>query len=200
MNLFHLSTAKAAMALATLAFSPSLFASSLTFQSSDLISKQHLAVEASAATQRGLNFKVGDKTSHDLAASFFKGSMSSEVTQDAAEGIWVSSQIVAAGQTQKVETLYDRNNGQVLKVIVNGKEESAQKPEIEIVSMEEATIKVPAGQFDVIYIVAKNKADGKEIKIWTNPKDVPIGGMVKTIQPSQIGSVTLQLKSFQFAN
>ncbi|PIS10164.1 MAG: hypothetical protein COT73_10880 [Bdellovibrio sp. CG10_big_fil_rev_8_21_14_0_10_47_8] len=56
---------------------------------------------------------------------------------------------------------------------------------------------VPAGTFTCLYIRAKDSEKNQEIQQWINPKLIPVLGMAKSIVPSQMGEVVLELTSFK---
>lgn len=45
----------------------------------------------------------------------------------------------------------------------------------------------------------KDKDNNQETNAWINPEQIPLSGMLKTIQPSQFGEVNVELTSFNKA-
>lgn len=150
------------------------------------------------AQTMGLDWKVGDTASYNVDMGFIKGSMVMSVRSVAADGIWMDQNMdLGFAGKQKVETLIDPNTGEVKKMLVNGKEQSVPKQEIEIIDVKEDRITVPAGTFDCIHARLKEKGKNDEINAWINPQEIPLSGMLKQVAPSQLGQVTISLKSFK---
>jgi hypothetical protein len=82
-------------------------------------------------------------------------------------------------------------------MIVNGKEQAPPEQDIEVIEVKEDTVTVPAGTYKAVYIKAKDKKQNQEIEQWANPKEVAIMGMIKTISPSQLGKVNVELTASQ---
>jgi hypothetical protein len=97
---------------------------------------------------------------------------------------------------QSCEVTMDVNTGEQKSIVCNGQ---AQQPpsasDIELIEQKEDTVTVPAGTFTCVYIKAKTQ--GQIVQQWVNPKEVPVMGMVKSIVPSQVGDMTLELTSFK---
>lgn len=150
----------------------------------------------------GLDWKVGDQANYNLdMGGFLKGTMVMQVTLIETQGFWMQQDIDLMIQKQKVEVLIDKNNGQILKMIVNGQEQTPPKQDIEVLEVKESTITVPAGNFQVVYMKVKDKAQNNAIsEIWANPKAIPMSGMAKMISQSQMGQVTIELTKFQRGN
>jgi sporulation protein YlmC with PRC-barrel domain len=148
---------------------------------------------------QGLNWKVGQENNYKLnMGGFLNGTMKMSVREVGADGIWLVQDIDLSIQKQKVEVLLDPNNGQIKKMIVNGKEQDPPKSDYEIVDQKEDHITVPAGAFDAIYIKVKDNANNGAIsEQWVNPRDIPLSGMLQSIADSQLGKVTIQLTSFK---
>ena len=100
---------------------------------------------------------------------------------------------------QNCEMTINPQTGETKKFVCNGQEQNADQGQVEVIDSKEDTITVPAGTFTCLYIKAKSTAQGQtnEIQQWANPKLVPVMGMVKTIAPSQMGEVNLELTSFK---
>lgn len=151
----------------------------------------------SRAISRGLDWKVGDTNNYKLDMGFLKGTMVMTVASVGAEGIWMNQNMDLGGAgKQKVETLINPSTGEVIKTIVNGKEQEMPKQEIEIIEMVDDNITVPAGTFQCVHARINDKTNNQEINVWM-AASVPLSGMIKTIQPSQFGNVTVELTSFK---
>ena len=163
-----------------------------------LLSQQLPAIQSSIVTQ-GLNWKVGQENNYKLnMGGFLNGTMKMWVREIIADGIWMVQDIDLSIQKQKVEVLIDPNNGQIKKMIVNGKEQQPPKADFELIDQKEDKITVPAGTFDVIYLKIKDNANNGQIsEQWVNPRDIPLSGMAQSKADSQLGKVTIQLTSFK---
>ena len=155
-------------------------------------------IQESVVTQ-GLDWKVGQENNYKLnMGGFLNGTMKMYVREIVADGIWMVQDIDLSIQKQKVEILLDPANGQVKKMIVNGKEQAPPKNDMEIIDQKEDKITVPAGTFEVIYLKLKDNANNGAIsEVWVNPRDIPLSGMAQTKADSQLGKVTIQLTSFK---
>lgn len=157
------------------------------------------AVLADTQMQSPFKFAVGDQADYKLnMGGFLNGTMSMKVTAVAADEVSLTQVMSMMGQNQNCEQTINPNTGEVKKFVCNGQ---AQNPgdqgNIEVVETKEDTITVPAGTFTCLYIKANNKTDNSIVEQWVNPKDVPVFGLVKTIAPSQLGKVTVELTSFK---
>lgn len=144
----------------------------------------------------GLDWKVGDVTNYKMnIGGFINGTMKMYVREVLTDSIWFNQEADLMGQKQVVEILINSSTGEILKMIVNGKEEKV--PEAgnqEVIEQKQVKLTVPAGSFDAIYL--KIKQDNQESELWVNPRDIPLSGMLKTIAPTQIGKMTAELTSF----
>ncbi len=156
--------------------------------------QKQVAVEAGINAM--LDWKVGEQASYNLDAGFIQGTMVMKVREEITEGFWLDQDISVMGQAIKAEILIDKNTGEILQLIVNGQKQEIPKQNVEIVETKEAEITVPKGTFKCIYARIKDLDSGDESELWINPQVVPIMGMIKTIQPSQMGTVTLELTDF----
>ncbi len=162
-----------------------------------LVQVQMPAIMDQAQTQ-GLDWKVGDRADYAIDMGFLKGTMIMSVASIGADGMWLNQDVdLGFAGKQKMEMLIDPNTGETKKLLVNGKEQSIPKQDIEIIEVKEATIQVPAGKFDCIHARMKNKEDNSEINAWINPQLIPMSGLLKQVAPSQMGTVTVSLKSFK---
>lgn len=163
-----------------------------------LFAAQLPQIQESVVTQ-GLDWRAGQENNYKLnMGGFLNGTMKMYVREVGADGIWMVQDIDLQMQKQKVEVLIDPANGQIKKMIVNGKEQAPPKADYELIDQKEDHIKVPAGSFDVIYLKIKDKANNNQIsEQWVNPRDIPLSGMAQSKADSQLGKVTIQLTSFK---
>lgn len=162
-----------------------------------LVQMQMPAVMDQARTQ-GLDWKVGDSASYNIDAGFIKGSMVMTVKSNNSEGIWMDQNMdMGFAGKQQVQTLLDPNTGEIKKMIVNGKEQTPPKNNVEVIDVKEDKITVPAGTFECVHARLKDKDKNEEINAWINPSVIPLSGMLKQTAPSQLGQVTVVLKSFK---
>ncbi|HND86173.1 MAG TPA: hypothetical protein PLU50_10210, partial [Pseudobdellovibrionaceae bacterium] len=111
--------------------------------------------------------------------------------------MWIDQDVdLGFAGKQNASMLIDQNTGEIKKMLVNGKEQSVPKQDIEVIEVKEDKITVPAGTFECIHARLRDKGQNQEINSWINPQQIPLSGMLKTIQPSQFGNVTILLKSF----
>lgn len=154
----------------------------------------------SLSTQPELNmidWKVGDTGNYAIDMGFIKGTMVMHVREYVAEGPWVEQNIEMMGQKQKVEILFDKNDGTIITLLVNGEKQEVPKNNSEIEEMKEAKITVPAGTFDCIYVKIKDLDKNETSEAWINPNIIPISGLIQQKAPSQFGTVTIKLTSFR---
>ena len=126
---------------------------------------------------------------------FDAGKMTKEVTSDEGDSLWVRQEAKLMNQNEVIEMLISKSDGQVLKLIRNGKEEEVPKSDLEIISQDYTEVTVPAGTFDAIHIVANTK-DIKNLEVWANPSLVVMDGTLKQIIPTGLFTLTAELTSF----
>ncbi len=162
------------------------------------ISQKSINLVQQKAITQGLNWKQGDENNYSVDMGFIKGSMVMLVKSITAEGIWMDQNIdLGFAGKQQVQILLDQNTGEVKKMIVNGKEQAAPKNNVEVVEVKDDKITVPAGTFECLHATLQDKDNKEQFNIWVNPQAIPLSGMLKTIQPSQFGEVTILLTSFK---
>lgn len=163
----------------------------------EILQHQHRAILKEIGVQN-LNWKVGDENNYNIDMGFLKGTMTMRVREIGNDGIWMD-QLVDLGFAgkQTINILLDPVTGEIKKMIVNGQEQQPPKSDIEVLEMKEDKITVPAGSFDCIHARILDRTNNQEINTWMNPRLIPLSGMLKTIQPSQMGQVTILLKSFK---
>lgn len=145
-----------------------------------------------------INWTVGDTANYDVSAGAFGkvGTMVKAVTKDEGKALWVQQDMDLQFQKQKVEILIQKSNGQILKMLLDGKEQKIPDQNIEIISQDYTDITVPAGTFKVLHIVAKTK-DISKLEIWANPKETVMDGAVKQTVATGLVDITTELTSFK---
>lgn len=145
-----------------------------------------------------LQWKINDSCDYTLKGGILNGSLHMFVREENEQGYWVQQDIdLGFMGKQKVETLYDKNSGQVLEVRVNGeKKDVPSQDEMEIVESRRESVTVPKGTFDSIYMKLRNKKDNKDTQLWVNPSQIPIGGLLKTVSATEMGELSLELTNF----
>lgn len=163
-----------------------------------VMASQLPAIKASVVAQ-GLDWKVGQEANYKLnIGGFLNGTMKMYVKSVGADGIWFVQDMDLMIQKQTAEILIDPNTGEIKKMLVGGKEQQIPKADYEVVDQKEETITVAAGTFQTIYLKVKDNANNGEIsEQWVNPRDIPLSGMVKAVQSSQMGPVNIELTSFK---
>ena len=156
-------------------------------------------ITVEAARAGIINWKVGDTQVFDLKISALPipgGTMTKTVTKDEGDTLWFSQDMNLIITNQKAEIQINKADGKVLKIIVGGQEQQIPDSKIEIVSATDDKITVPAGSFPCLHIVAKD-GSGQQIEVWMNIEATCMSGELKMIAPSQMGTITLELKSFK---
>ncbi len=150
-----------------------------------------------ARTLDAIDWKVGDTANYNMQLGFIgKGTVKKVATKEEEGAIWIETNAKTPLGDEKVETLISRADGKVLKLIVNGQEQKYEDHEIELISKDATEITVPAGTFKTIHIKVKDKTDASDIEAWVNPRDIPLGGIVKSSVAKTFLTVTLELTSF----
>ena len=166
----------------------------------EVVSKLQNESIVQAQLMAGLDWRVNDKASFKISNVLLNGSIDAFVREDTGTAYWMQQDAnLGMMGKQKIEALMNKTTGQVEKLLVNGQEQQAPKPDVEVLEMKEDKITVAAGSFECIYAKIKNKSDGKVTQAWINPKAVPMSGQIKAIAESQLGELTQELTSFQFA-
>lgn len=159
-------------------------------------SVQQAAIMEQAHTQ-GLDWKVGDSNVYALNMSIIQGSMTMTLREISADGFWLDQTMdMGFAGKQQAQMLLDPNTGEIKKMLVNGQEQQVPKQNVQIIEVTEDHITVPAGAFDCVHARILDKDTNQETNAWLNPQMIPLSGMLKTIQPTQFGQMTVELKSF----
>lgn len=148
--------------------------------------------------ERGtFDWKVGDSATYNLKAGFIKGTMVMGVKAVAADSVTLTQDMdLGFMGKQACEIVLNPQTGETKSMVCNGQaQDPGQNGNVEIIESKEDTVTVPAGTFTCLYIKAKQ--DQNIVQQWINPKQVPVMGLVKTIAPSQIGDVNIELVSFK---
>ena len=144
-----------------------------------------------------INWKVGDQAAFDVSIGAFGkiGTMNKSITKEEGGAIWIHQEANLVVQKDVTDMLLNRADGKVLKVIHNGKEETAPDEKPEIISQDTTEITVPAGSFKCIHVVGKTKTVEK-FEIWANPRDTVMDGSLKMVISGQM-EITMELASFK---
>jgi hypothetical protein len=150
----------------------------------------------------GLNWNVGDSADYSLAGGggVLNGKAHMFVREAADPGFWMEQDVDLGSLGQeKVETLVNKDNGQVVEMIVNGQKQDPPASDDETVvdsHKDHITVtKFPNGA-DCFWVKVHSKSQNSDSQMWVNPELVPIAGMLKMIAPSQLGDITLELTDF----
>lgn len=148
--------------------------------------------------QFGTGWEVGDTANYNIKASIINGTMKMFIREKVTEGMWVQQDMdLGFMGKQKIEILF-APNGTVLQLLVNGEKQTPPDPaDQEIIEMKDDRVTVPKGTFDCTYVKIKDVKSGDVSEAWIDlTREVPITGMIKTLAPSQIGQVTVELTSY----
>jgi hypothetical protein len=144
-----------------------------------------------------IEWKVGDTMNYEINMGGFPlGTNIKSVTKDEGTAIWMRQDMKLMSQNEVVEALINKADGKLLKMIRNGQEQSIPDNDIEIISQDATEIKVKAGTFKAIHIVAKSK-EIERIEMWANPRDTAIDGTIKQMVKSQMGMISFELTAFK---
>ena len=148
---------------------------------------------------QGFNFKVGDSANYKMDMGFIKGTMAMTVKTVAADEVVIGQDMdLGFMGKQNCEMTINPQTGETKKMICNGQEQQkGNKDDVELVESKEDTVTVPAGTFTCLYIKAKQKSQNVMIEQWVNPKEIPVFGLAKTIAPTQMGQMVIELTSFK---
>lgn len=166
--------------------------------SESLFATQLPAIKQAVITE-GIDWKVGDTNNYKLnMGGFLNGTMKMFIREIAADGIWMVQEIDLQIQKQTMEVLIDQNTGEIKKMLVNGKEQAVPKSEPHIIDQRQEKVTVPAGTYDSFWIQIEDRANNNaKAEQWINAQEIPLSGMLKAIQDSQLGKVTMELTSFK---
>ena len=158
---------------------------------------QKFEIARSASTLSMIDWKVGDSQSYKVVLSGFgmEGTMQKDAIKEEGNGIWIRQELKLPIMNDKSEILFDRDTGEILKYIHNGKEEAAPKGDLEVISTKQSTIQVPAGKFKVLHVMAKSK-DVQDIQVWMNPTEIALDGAAKMYMDQGQVKITMELTKF----
>jgi hypothetical protein len=162
-----------------------------------------LRLAQSESLANRIRWQVGEYHNIEIEMAFGNGTGVKTVTQDVPEqnALWYVTTMNLMGQEQKTEALMSREDGKILRLIVNGEEKdpNADSGELEIIEQYQTKVTVKAGSFDCFYVKARQTAEGQEaqeFEVWINPVDVNLDGMLKVVIQSMFGPVTMSLTKF----
>lgn len=146
-----------------------------------------------------INWTIGDSVDYKMSGGIMSGTMHMFVREMTAQGYWLQQDLKLGFMGEhKIETLIDKENGKVIEVLVDGQKQNLPDTgEQEIVDSRRENVTVPKGTFESMWLKIRNKKDNTDSELWANPTIVPIAGMIKSIQPSQMGTVTLEMTDFK---
>lgn len=157
------------------------------------------SIVAQTVYTHGLNWTVGDSADYNMSGGVIQGTMHMFVRETSDVGYWMEqdADLGFLGK-QKIEININKDNGQIVDMLVNGQKQTPPDPNDEtIVDSHKDHITVPKGDFDCFYVKIHSKSQNNDSEAWINPTSVPITGMIKTIAPSQLGDITIELTDFK---
>lgn len=146
-----------------------------------------------------INWKVGDGMDYEVASEQFgnMGTLNKSVTSEEGGAIWVKQSMAVLGQNEVVEALIRRADGEILKMLRNGKEVDVPNDTIEIIEQEVTTIELDGlGKFDCIHVVAKS-TQIERFELWANPQATVMDGTLKQLIPTSFLTLEIVLKAFR---
>jgi hypothetical protein len=174
---------------------------SLGFASSTLSEKvvSGVATIPSTMVKNGVTFKVGDTLAFNLTLSMgLSGTMKMAVTAQDATTVTITQDVDLTIQKENVVEVMDKSTGKIIKLTVNGQDQTPPDNSGEkVISQKAAHIKVPKGEFDCIDVVVDD-GKGNQSELWVNPRDIPIGGMLKMHATQQGTTIDAELTDFAF--
>lgn len=177
------------------------------FASAESFSTQEIQTKVSAinwqqfwAQQdiRNLNWQVGDLVEFDMKISVLPGTMLMFISSIEGSTAILNQELSIATVKQSCDMHFNLNTGELLKMVCAGQEQKPGPPgESEIIEMKEAQVTVPAGTFQTVYIKAVTGEKKQVVEQWINRSEIPILGIVQSLTPSAIGTMTMKLKAFK---
>ena len=151
------------------------------------------------AVHSEIKFNAGDTAAYSLnISSFIKGTMTMTVKSVTQQQLVIDQDMdLGSFGKQSCEETLNPNTGALIKLVCNGQDQTSQQDGKQVIEQEKTdTITVAAGTFKCLYAKVKNTKDNSESEIWLAPNQIPVGGMVKTLAPSQFGQVDVELTSY----
>lgn len=144
-----------------------------------------------------IDWQVGDRLEYTISAGRFGtvGKMEKEVSREIADAIWVDTKMELSGKQELIETLINRLDGKILKMLRNGKEVEIPNQEITIIDRKIEKVKVPAGEFEAMHVIAKSE-QVERIEVWTNADKTAMDGTLKQIMSTSLFDLTFELTGF----
>ena len=150
------------------------------------------------AVHQQMTFKAGDTASYSLnIASFIQGTMVMTVKSVSPSALVIDQNMDLGtfGKQDCVETV-NPATGALTSLVCNGQAQTPNQGTQTVEKESHETITVAAGTFKCIYAKLKNSSDNSESEVWINQTQVPVGGLVKTLQNTQVGQADIELTSF----
>ncbi len=142
-------------------------------------------------------FIVGESADYKLDGGFIQGKVHMLVREATADGYWLQQDLdLGAMGAHKAEVLYDKNTGKVTKILMDGKEQQIpDQSQMKVIASHKDHITVPKGAFDCMYVKIHDNSKNEDSEVWISPL-VSVAHMVKTISPSPVGNMTIELTDF----
>jgi hypothetical protein len=146
-----------------------------------------------------LNWNVGAYADYNINGGFISGTMHSVVREETDMGYWIQQDMdMGFLGKNKVEIHINKETGEIIELLVNGNKETPPDPNnTEITESMRTEVTVPKGTFECIYAKLRDKEKNEITEIWVNPTIVPMGGMLKTVAPSPLGPLTVELTDYK---
>ncbi len=169
------------------------------FDQTALIKQINKGIFQNAADTRGMfDFKVGDTADYNVNMIFPGSTMKMTVAAVEGEIVTINQNMKSLFGNQDCVQKLNQNTGESISLTCNGQAQDQGDPnDYEMLEQKEDTVTVPAGTFTCLYMKVQKKSTQEIVEQWINPSEVPVFGMVKQIQPSQFGPVTVELTSFK---
>jgi hypothetical protein len=144
-----------------------------------------------------IEWNVGDYMKYNLTTSIgLRGSMTKEVTSDEGKTLWIRQVMDLTFQKEIIDIEIDKSTGEVVRMIRNGQDQEIPDNDLEIISQDYANVRVPAGTFRCLHVVARTK-DVDKLEIWINPQATVMDGALKQVVPTGMMTLTLELAQFR---
>lgn len=156
-----------------------------------------------------VRWNVGDYTVYNLSMGFLgSGSVKKSVVKDEETSLWLKVEAKIPFGEQNIDIQIRKSDGKVLKIIINGNEQSNPEHKIKIIEKRAEEVKVPAWSepFKTLYVKIKDETDDADIDSWINTNTLPtqpktpLDGSVKMVIKKGFLTSTLELSEYGFAH
>jgi len=150
------------------------------------------------ASMNLIDWNVGDHAEYDIDMGIVQGTMGMVIREQVNTNFWINQSLaLGSAGDHLVEMLINPDTGEMLELIVDGEpKEISEETEVEIISTTDENVTVPAGTFMTTHVVVKEVSSGKMSDSWVNSTEIPVFGLVKSVQPGQYGKVKVNLTGF----